>query len=251
MIMAAPEAKLSHGGCASFRTKWSSKRQLRIESATWCLWSPHTKKETPSCKFLGSRKCCAESASGRFCTGLAELDFGLWHVANRVFCVLLSDCMSFVVWKTAEKWSNKSNSKNNVNYWPNYSIRPCLPYYHLNSLCAPLVQLLYYFYQLLCLVTCDHHKEMSISSATVRQCDKAKILFRIAILGLNLTLKALKILCQRLHKAMWPITNGPTLHFGRPCDLWLKSWSKWYSTLKLGDLISTHIFQGNPILLTV
>jgi hypothetical protein len=56
--------------------------------------------------------------------------------------------------------------------------------------------------------------------------DKVKILFRIAILGQNLAPKAPKILCHRLQKAMWPMTNGPTLHFGRPCDLWLKSWSK-------------------------
>jgi hypothetical protein len=39
---------------------------------------------------------------------------------------------------------------------------------------------------------------MSISSAAVRQCDKAKILFKIAILGQNLAPKAPKILCHRL-----------------------------------------------------
>jgi hypothetical protein len=50
---------------------------------------------------------------------------------------------------------------------------------------------LYHFDQLF--VPCDRHEEMSISSAAVRRRDKAKILFRIAILGRNLAPKAPKI----------------------------------------------------------
>ena len=68
-----------------------------------------------------------------------------------------------------------------------------------------------------CLVTCDHHEEMSISLATIRQCNKAKILFKIAILGQNLAPKAPKILYQgftkqpldhsRISKTRWPWGN--------------------------------------------
>ena len=106
----------------------------------------------------------------------------------------------------------------------------------------PWLQLTFHFYRVWH-VTCDHHEEMSISSAVVRRRDKAKILFRIAILGRNLAPKAPKILCHRLHKAVWPMTNGPTLHFGRPCDLWPKSWSKWYSITN-SRTTENHVFMS-------
>jgi len=57
-----------------------------------------------------------------------------------------------------------------------------------------------------------------------------QILFGIANFGRILAPKAPKILCHRLRKVMWPVTKRPTLHFGKPCDLWPKSWSKWYSS---------------------
>ena len=35
--------------------------------------------------------------------------------------------------------------------------------------------------------------------------------------------------CPSLWLSMWLVTNQPTLCFEGPCDLWPKSWSKWYS----------------------
>ena len=53
-----------------------------------------------------------------------------------------------------------------------------------------------YHFELFVPWSCDRHEEMSIYSAAVRRRDKAKILFRIAILEQNLAPKAPKILCQ-------------------------------------------------------
>jgi len=79
---------------------------------------------------------------------------------------------------------------------------------------------------------------------------QGQILFGIANFGIFLTLKGLKILCHRLQKIMWPMTKGPTLHFGKLCDLWLKSWLKWYSALRKNqdilsfpDVINSDVFQ--------
>ena len=83
------------------------------------------------------------------------------------------------------------------------------------------------------LVTCDHHKEISTSSAPEIRCDILYI-SSADFWGTNSWCAAgTKNFCPSLRSPLWPVTNHPSLLFEGRCDLWPKSWSKWYSILHI------------------